>query len=42
MKFEDQLFREAELSWDLEKLYERLTQAKQLSTSHLRTITGAG
>ena len=39
MKFEDQLFREAELSWDLEKLYEKLTQAKQLSTSRTAKLT---
>lgn len=39
MKFEDQLFQEAELSWNLEKLYAKLTQAKQLNTVKTAKLT---
>ncbi len=39
MKFEDRLFQEAELSWDLAKLYLQLTQVKQLTTSRTAKLT---
>lgn len=39
MKFEDQLFQEAGLNWDLEKLYLKLTQAKQLNTVRTAKLT---
>ncbi len=39
MKFEDQLFQEAGVNWDLEKLYLKLTQAKQLHTFSSAQLT---
>ena len=39
MKFEDRLFQEAKLSWDLDKLYLKLTQVKQLNTSRNTKLT---
>ncbi len=39
MKFEDQLFQEAKDNWDLERLYIRLTKAKQMNTSKAAKIT---
>jgi GTPase SAR1 family protein len=44
MKFEDRLFQEAELSWDLERLYGKLTEAKQignLKTARLTSVEKA-
>ena len=39
MKFEDRLFQEAKLSWDLDKLYLKLTQVKQLTASRTTKLT---
>lgn len=39
MKFEEQLFREAESNWDLEKLYTKLNQVKQLDSSKTAKLT---
>jgi len=39
MRFEDRLFQEAELEWDLEKIYRKLCQAKQLNTSRDAKLT---
>lgn len=36
MKFEDRLFQEAQHNWDLERLYVKLSEVKQMSTS--RTV----
>ncbi len=38
-KFEDQLFQEAELYWDLERLYLKLTQVKQSALSKTAKLT---
>ncbi|MBE9166109.1 NACHT domain-containing protein [Pleurocapsales cyanobacterium LEGE 06147] len=39
MKFEDRLFPEAGLSWDLERLYGKLTEAKQIATLKTARLT---
>jgi hypothetical protein len=39
MKFEEQLFQEAGLSWDLERLYVKLSEAKQLGTLSSARLT---
>ncbi len=39
MKFEDRLFQEAEVNWDLERLYAKIIQVKQLNISRTAKLT---